>query len=151
MNKKLVFFVSRAIRGGVVSLLLVFFCAVFHRFVFAASQKSSYYDFGSYYSQNQVLGYYFSSLEDLPIPKIPDNLIPGTASGITPGNFLYPFERVAEGLQLTFTFDPVKREELRLEFAEERFSEAKTLTDQGKTEAASQALGDYQKDIRNIN
>ncbi len=150
MNKKPVFSVPQIARGGVISLLLLGVCAFFPGFALASSQKSSYYDFGPYYGRSQVLGYSFSSLENLPVPKIPDNLLPKEAGGITPGSIFYPLERAAENLQLTFTFNPIKKEELRLEFATERFSEAKTLVDQGKTEAASQALSDYQKGIKDI-
>src|SRR3989338_9325683 len=108
-----------------------------------AAQRSSYYDFGPYYNQPQVLGLYFSSLEDLPIPKIPDEFIPPKATGILPGSPFYIFEKGVESIQLGFVFDPIKKEELRLQFAQERLSEAKTLTEEGKIEEAAQAMGDY--------
>ena len=105
--------------------------------------KNQYYDFGPYYNQPQILGFSFSSLENLPVPKIPDNLVPPKSSGLLPGSPFYPLERVTENIQIAFTFDPVKREELRLGFASERMSEAKTLMEEGKTEAASLAFDDY--------
>ncbi|MDO8570747.1 MAG: DUF5667 domain-containing protein [Candidatus Daviesbacteria bacterium] len=116
--------------------------------VFAS--KSDYYDFGPYYNQPQVLGFSFSSLENLPVPKIPDNLALQKATGFTPGSFFYPFDRIAENVQLTFTFDPAKKEELRLDIAQERLVEAKTLQDAGKTEAAAQAFNDYNKTLRDV-
>ncbi|MBI2007081.1 MAG: hypothetical protein HYS83_00005, partial [Candidatus Blackburnbacteria bacterium] len=111
-----------------------------------ASQKS-YYDFGPYYSQTHVLGISFSALENLPALKLPDNLVPPPATGILPGSPFYFFEQATENIQLVFTPDPVKKEELRLGFAQERLSEAKTLMEQGKTEAASSAMSDYGKAI----
>ncbi len=122
---------------------LVFFLGVlFPNSVFALSNK--YYDFGPYYdAQPKVLGFSFSNLENLPIPQIPDSIIPPTASGVFPGNFFYPLEKAVENIQLTFSFDPVQKEILRLDIASERLSESKTLMEQGKTEAASTALGDY--------
>ncbi|MBI4035766.1 hypothetical protein HY383_02365 [Candidatus Daviesbacteria bacterium] len=129
---------------AVVSLLLVVI-SVFPQPLFA-SQKQ-YFDYGPYYSTSQVLGFSFSSLENLPALKVPDNLIPAKASGVLPDSPFYFFEKVAENTQLTFTFDPVKKEQLRVSFAAERLTEAKTLMDQGKTGPASQALNDYSRTL----
>src|SRR3989338_11216750 len=76
-----------------------------------AVQRSSYYDFGLYYNQPQVLGLFFSSLENLPVPKIPDELVPSPATGILPGSPFYIFEKGIENIQLGFTFDPIQKEE----------------------------------------
>src|SRR3989344_1988696 len=115
-----------------------------------AAPRSSYYDFGLYYNQPQVLGLFFSSLENLPIPKIPDELVPSPATGILPGSPLDVLEKGIENIQLGFNFDPLRKEELRLQFAQERLSEAKTLTDQGKIEAAAQAMDDYGHSVLEI-
>lgn len=114
--------------------------------VFASKDK--YFDFGPYYNQSQVLGFSFSSLENLPAPKIPDNIMLQKASGLLPGSPLYPLEKITENIQLAFTFDPVRKEELRLGFASERLSEAKTLMEQGKIEAASSALDSYSQTFK---
>ncbi|MBI4037015.1 hypothetical protein HY385_01185 [Candidatus Daviesbacteria bacterium] len=116
----------------------------------AFASKSDYYDFGPYYNQPQVLGFSFSSLENLPVPKIPDSLVLQKATGFTSGSFFYPFDRIAENVQLTFTFDPSKKEELRLDIAQERLVEAKTLQDAGKTEAATQAFNDYNQTLQDV-
>lgn len=112
--------------------------------------KSSYYDFGPYYNQTKVLGISFSSLENLPVSKIPDNFIPQQATGVMPGNPLYFFKQTAENVQLTFTFNPISKEELRLNIAKERLSEAKTLLEQGNTEAASQAMENYKDNMSTV-
>ncbi|MBI2190186.1 MAG: hypothetical protein HYU49_01445, partial [Candidatus Levybacteria bacterium] len=112
--------------------------------------QSKYYDFGPYYQKPQVLGVSFSVLENLPAPTLPDNLIPPPATGLMPDSPFYFLEQTTENIQLLFTPDPVKKEELRLQFASERLSEAKTLMEQGKTEAASQAMNDYGKAISTV-
>ena len=110
-----------------------------------AAGSASYYDWGPYYNQPQVLGFTFSSLEQLPPIEIPQDISLPTATGILPGNPLHFFETIAENAQLTFTFNPIQKEELRLSFASERLSEAKTLIDQGNYQAAQTATTSYQK------
>jgi len=119
---------------------------------YAASPRSAYYDFGPYYynSQQQVLGVTLSSLEQLPVPQIPQQAEIPQATGVLPGNFLHPFETFVENVQLTFTTDPIKREELRLGIAAERLSEAKTLIDQGKGDLAADAITSYKNTITTV-
>ena len=131
--------------------LLFFFAilwVVFPTLTYATNSK--YYDFGPYYGRDKVLGVSFSNQDNLPTPQIPDGLIPQKATGILPGDFFYPFEKTFENIQLTFTFDPVKKEQLRFEVASERLAEAKTLMDEGKTAAASQALEDYSQALTTL-
>ncbi|MBI2018911.1 hypothetical protein HYS96_04380 [Candidatus Daviesbacteria bacterium] len=126
---------------AIIGLIAVSLWILIPQSAFATSSK--YYDFGPYYGGSSVLGFSFSNLENLPVPQIADSLMPPKAGGILPDNPFYALEKVVENVQLTFTFDPVKKEQLRLDIASERLSEAKTLMDQGKTQAASQALDDY--------
>lgn len=49
------------------------------------------------------------------------------ATEIVPGNFIYPFKRLFENIQLFFTFDPVQKARLQLDFAGERLKEAEVL------------------------
>lgn len=118
----------------------------------SASPLSSYYDWGSYYNSigKQVLGISFSSLEKLPTPEIPQNVMPPKAQGILPGNPLYNFELFTENIQLALTFNPIQREEQRLAFASERLSEIKTLADQGKSDLANDAAVIYKNTMENI-
>ncbi|MBI4038358.1 hypothetical protein HY384_00190 [Candidatus Daviesbacteria bacterium] len=132
----------------VLSLLLTAFWALFPNSVFALNNK--YYDFGPYYGREQVLGFSFSNLEKLPVPQIPSEITPPPATGILPGSIFYPFEKTFENITLTFTFNPVKKEELRLNIASERLSEAKTLMEKGQTTAASQALDDYSQTLTTL-
>lgn len=138
--------------AGPKKTLLVTFCllfsalwVVFPNTIFASNNK--YYDFGPYYGRPQVLGFSFSNLENLPTIQIPAEIIPPPAAGILPNSIFYPFEKLTENIQLTFTFDPVKKETLRLNIASERLSEAKTLMETGQTTAASRALDDYSRTL----
>ena len=116
--------------------------------IFAA--RSDYYDYGPYYSNSQVLGFSLSSLENLPAPTLPEGVSLPKAQGIMPDSPFYGFEKFAENIQLTATFDPIKREELRLSFANERLAEAGNMLASGKTEAAHQAVADYQENLNTI-
>ena len=129
----------------VINFFIIALWVIFPNSIFALSNK--YYDFGPYYTKPQVLGFSFSDLDKLPSPQIPDNIIPPQASGILPNSYFYPFEKAVENIQLTFTFDPIKKEVLRLNIASERLSEAKTLMEQGQTTAASKALDDYSQTL----
>ena len=116
-----------------------------------AFPRSSYYDFGPYYNnQQQILGVTLSSLENLPILQIQQEALIPKALGILPGNPLRPFEAFIENVQLAFTLDPIKKEELRLDFASERLSEAKTLLDQGKHDLATVAIENYSDTMATI-
>lgn len=130
-----------------ISALLLIWGFVVHP-TFAAGQNK-YFDFGPYYNQPQVLGFTFSSSENLPAPELPANLT-FNDGGTLPGNPFYIFERAAENVQLAFTFDPVSREDLRLGFAEERLSEASSLMAEGKVALASSAIDDYNRSFENV-
>lgn len=64
-------------------------------------------------------------------------------AGVTPDSFLYTFDQLFEDLQLALTFDSEKEAELLLQFAEERLSEAKTMTEEEKDEFVQEAIADY--------
>ncbi len=106
--------------------------------------RSDYFDYGPYYtSATKVLGWSFSATEELPQITLPQNLPPLPPAGTTPGNFFYPFERFSENIQLTFTFNPIQKESLRLQLAGERFSEAQTLLSSGNYSQAEIAAVSY--------
>ena len=109
----------------------------------SAAERSSYYDWGPYYNQTKVLGITFSSLEELPKIEVPANISPTPATGILPGSPFHFLETLTENAQLSFIFDPIKKEEFRLALASERLSEAKTLVEQGNYQAAESAAAEY--------
>ncbi|OGH34455.1 MAG: hypothetical protein A3A47_00685 [Candidatus Levybacteria bacterium RIFCSPLOWO2_01_FULL_37_20] len=133
-------------------VVFCFIAVVFLLFIqrTAFASRSKYFDFGPYYNKPYVLGVSLSVLENLPAITIPKEIVPPKATGILPGNPLHGLETFAENIQLGFTFDPVKKEELRLNFAEERVAEAKTLLEEGKTEAAKEAMYEYDNHISTL-
>ncbi|MBI4098147.1 MAG: hypothetical protein HY426_03830, partial [Candidatus Levybacteria bacterium] len=116
--------------------------------VFASLNK--YFDYGPYYQTPQVLGFSLSIQENLPPFQLPSNLQIPQSSGILPDSPFYIFEKAAEATQLAFTFDPAQKEQLRLNLAAERLSEAKTMMDQGKATTALKTLDDYGKTFESL-
>ncbi|OGY08085.1 MAG: hypothetical protein A2782_03670 [Candidatus Blackburnbacteria bacterium RIFCSPHIGHO2_01_FULL_43_15b] len=137
-------------KGSVLLLLVFLFLALPARAI-ALTNVQSYYDWGPYYHSNQqVLGVTYPSTEKLPSITPPEGVSIPQSTGILPGNPLSPLEHFAENVQLAFTFNPVTKEELRLSIAQERLSEAKTLTDQEQFQHASEAAFLYQKTMATI-
>ncbi len=136
--------------SSVFILIVLFLLAVPSVF---ASSLSSYYDWGSYYNSSagkQVLGVSFSSLEKLPTPDIPQNIMPPKAQGILPGNPLYNLEIFTENIQLALIFNPIQKETQRLVLASERLSEIKTLADLGKSDLANDAAVIYKSTMGDL-
>src|SRR3990167_909678 len=140
---------SHRLSGSVLILVLTLLLAAKPTF---ASPITSYYDWGPYYNdaKQQVLGVTFSSLENLPAPTIPQDILPPKAQGILPGNPLYAFETLTENFQLALTFNPVQKEEKRLAFAEERLSEIKTLIEEGKADLAVSTASIYRNTMDTV-
>ena len=70
---------------------------------------------------------------------------------ILPDSPLYFFKNLWRGIRSTFTFNPVKKVELRLRYADERLIEAKKLAQKtGKDEIFEKTLENYQDDIDSI-
>jgi len=70
---------------------------------------------------------------------------------ILPDNPFYFAKNFWRGVRTTFTFNPVKKAELRLRFANERLIEAKKLAQKtGKEEIFGKTLDKYQKDMERI-
>lgn len=135
--------ISLALIGFLIAALGIFPTPLF-------ASQSKYYDFGPYYQTPGVLGFSLSIQENLPPLEIPASLVPPPASGILPDSPFYPFERFIENTQLTFTFDPVSKANLRVDLAAERLSEAKTLMDAGKNQAAITAFQSYTETLTDL-
>jgi len=70
---------------------------------------------------------------------------------ILPDNPFYFAKNFWRGVRTTFTFNPVKKAELRLRFANERLIEAKKLAQKtGKEEFVKQAIEKYQQEMEKI-
>ncbi|KKS52461.1 MAG: hypothetical protein UV17_C0045G0021 [Candidatus Gottesmanbacteria bacterium GW2011_GWA1_42_26] len=126
----------------VVSLLVL--ALVFPSSIFAFS-RADYFDWGPYYGPDkQVLGVTYSAVENLPPITTPKLMPAFNTAGVLPGNPLAFFDTFAENVQLTFTFDPIARGNLRLSFADERVSEIKALVSQDKPYLASVTGDNYE-------
>ena len=71
----------------------------------------------------------FIVLGVLPVETYARAVLP--SAGLLPGNPLYVFDKLAEKMQVFFTFKPEQKALVRLGFAEERISEIKTLLAKG--------------------
>lgn len=70
---------------------------------------------------------------------------------ILPGNPLYAFKGFARNIRSAATFNPAKKAELKLQFANERIIEAKKLDERGADpEAIKKAIENYQKEVGNV-
>lgn len=69
----------------------------------------------------------------------------GFTAGWAPGNPLYLLKTVQENLALTFTFDPLKKEETRLAIAGKRLAEMQTMVETGKSNLLTGVAGSYEK------
>lgn len=64
--------------------------------------------------------------------------------GVNPDSFFYVLDKLAENIQVTITFDSVKKAKLFLALAEERLSESNSMILKSKNELAEKALKEYQ-------
>lgn len=70
---------------------------------------------------------------------------------ILPGSPFYGFKNFGRGFRSFFTFDSVKKAELKIKFANEKLIEAKKLEEQGvDDETLKSALGNYGQEIARV-
>ena len=73
---------------------------------------------------------------------------------VLPNNPFYFFKRGWRGIQSAFIFNPVKKAELKLRFADERLIEAKKMAEAVDSEKASdiisKAIENYEKEIKRV-
>ncbi len=74
-----------------------------------------------------------------------------SAPKILPGNRFYFLKNWLRGIQSFITFNPVKRAELRLRFANEKLLEAEKLAqEKKKPQLVEKALGNFQKEMERV-
>ena len=70
---------------------------------------------------------------------------------ILPGSPFYGFKNFSRGMQSFFTFNPVKKAELKIKFSNEKLIEAKKLEEQGiDDEALKNALDNYGQEVARV-
>lgn len=67
--------------------------------------------------------------------------------GVLPDNPFYGFKKFVESLQLFFTFDPVSKAQLHLQFADQRLSELNQSIAENKTQNIPRLEQDYQNEL----
>lgn len=67
--------------------------------------------------------------------------------GQTPGSILYGLDRAAESVSLALTFSSEGKAQKKLQYAEERLSEARAVAEQGDTQAAEDLEQEYSDNI----
>lgn len=70
-----------------------------------------------------------------------------TKAGIKPGSFFYFFDTTFEKIGLFFTFNPQKKAEKALEYADERLAEAEAVAEEKNTDAVKTAVAGYESNI----
>lgn len=70
-------------------------------------------------------------------------------AGSTPGSMMFALEEVQESVSLMFTPDEEKPQK-KIDFAEERLSEALKLAEKNRSERASKAMDMYKEDMESL-
>lgn len=70
-----------------------------------------------------------------------------TSAGIKPGNFFYFFDTASEKINLFFTFNPEKKAQQALEYADERLAEAGESANENNPKAVEKAMIGYKEEI----
>lgn len=70
-----------------------------------------------------------------------------TSAGVKPGNFFYFFDTASEKINLFFTFNPEKKAQQALEYADERLAEAEESANENNPKAVEKAMTGYKEEI----
>lgn len=129
---------------------------------YALNNPQQYYDWGPYYPRvnPRVLGVSVSA--DAP-QSSPSGTVDGAkdvtqfhgyflgfGSNFSPNSPFYFVKRLQENLILGLTFDPTKRQDIRLQMAGERLGEIESLVRSNQTKNLSSVSRDYQKTLNTV-
>ncbi|MFA5714964.1 MAG: DUF333 domain-containing protein [Candidatus Paceibacterota bacterium] len=70
---------------------------------------------------------------------------------VLPNSPFYFLKEMGRNIQTILTFDPIKKAELRLKFANEKLVEAEKVSESNNTTATNNALDNYKKEIDKLN
>jgi len=70
-----------------------------------------------------------------------------TKAGIKPGSFFYFFDTAFEKIGLFFTFNPEKKTEKALEYANERLAEVQAIEEGENPDAIKTAIANYENNV----
>lgn len=137
------------LRKFLLVLLILISVSFFNSSVYGLEKPHQYFDWNRFpVVDGRVLGETTSSPsaqtnEDYKNFKRPKYFF-GFLTDAASDNPLYFLKKMEEGMSVTFTFDPQKREEKRLGYAAERLAEIEQLSDRGKPALAFNLAEDYQ-------
>ena len=69
------------------------------------------------------------------------------SAGVKPGSFFYFFDTAFENISLFFTFNPEKKAEKALEYADERLAEIEAVAEEKNPSAVKTALANYESNV----
>lgn len=69
---------------------------------------------------------------------------------VLPNSPFYFLKEMGRNIQTIFTFDPIKKAEIRLKFANEKLVEAEKISETSDTAATNNSLNNYQKEIEKL-
>ena len=70
-----------------------------------------------------------------------------TNAGVKPGSFFYFFDTTFENVGLFFTFDPEKKAQKALEYADERLAEIEAVAEEKNPDVVKTAIANYESNI----
>lgn len=136
---------------------LLFFCffaflSLFPNRATAFADPQRYYDWGPYYPATRpaVLGISTPEGTSSAAGKAPQinrfrGYFFGFGANFSPDNPFYFLKKFQESVALGLSFDPQRREEVRLNIAGERLAEMENLIEEGKVEGLWRASEDYHR------
>ena len=69
---------------------------------------------------------------------------------VTPDSLWYPLKEAQRATRVAFTFDPVRKVEVKLQIADEKLHEAKILTNDGRVDLAERSLSQYKQTLESV-
>ena len=78
---------------------------------------------------------------------VPAQASAATNAGVKPGSFFYFFDTASEKINLFFTFNPEKKAQKALEYADERLAEAEESANENNPKAVEKAMTGYKEEI----
>lgn len=78
---------------------------------------------------------------------VPMQVSAATNAGVKPGSFFYFFDTTFENIGLFFTFNPEKKAQKALEYADERLAEIEAVAEEKNSDAVKTAIANYESNV----
>jgi len=77
----------------------------------------------------------------------PMQVLAASNAGVKPGSFFYFFDTTFENVGLFFTFNPEKKAQKALEYADERLAEIEAVAEEKNPDGVKTAIANYESNI----